>query len=145
MRGLSGSSRSPQTTKTRLSVSRLGWRQVIQVNRPGIRGQRRPKTDTAPCRVGGLFGVVVGGDPPEVAVFESVAVAFEGDDFGVVDEAVDHGVGDDGLAADLTPAPEGFVAGDDEVGPFVSAADPLEGQVGGFGFLEAVADLVDDE
>jgi len=35
-------------------------------------------------------------DATEVAVFESVAVAFEADDFGVVDEPVDHGGGDDG-------------------------------------------------
>jgi hypothetical protein len=36
----------------------------------------------------------------EVAVFEAVAVAFEGEDFGVVDEAVDHGGGDDVVAED---------------------------------------------
>ena len=49
-------------------------------------------------------------DAAEVAVFESVAVAFEGDDFGVVDEAVDHGGGDDVVAEDLAPAAEGLVA-----------------------------------
>ena len=40
-----------------------------------------------------LFSVVVagGGDAAEVAVLEAVAVAFEADDVGVVDEAVDHG------------------------------------------------------
>jgi len=40
--------------------------------------------------------VVVGrvGGAAEVSVFESVGVAAEGDDFGVVDESVDHGCGD---------------------------------------------------
>ena len=55
------------------------------------------------------FGVV-GGHPPEVAVFESVAVAFQRDDFGVVDEAVDHGGGDGVVAEGLTPSAERFVA-----------------------------------
>jgi hypothetical protein len=49
-----------------------------------------------------------GGDAAEVLVFESVAVAFEGDDFGVVNEAVDHG-GDDVVAEDVAPAAEGLL------------------------------------
>ena len=48
-------------------------------------------------------------DAAEVAVFEPVAVALEGDDFGVVHEAVDHGGGDDVIAEHLTPAAEGFI------------------------------------
>ena len=52
--------------------------------------------------------------PAQVAVFEAVAVAFEGDDFGVVDEAVDHGGGDGGVAEDLAPAAERLVGGDDD-------------------------------
>ena len=52
---------------------------------------------------------------PEVAnlVFQlvsSLAVAFEGDDFGVVDEAVDHGCGDDVVSEDFAQAAELFVA-----------------------------------
>ena len=50
--------------------------------------------------------VVVGraGYPAEVSVLESVGVAAEGDDFGVVDEPVDHGGGDDFVAEDFAPA-----------------------------------------
>ena len=44
------------------------------------------------------------GDAAEVAVLEPVAVAFEGDDLGVVDEAVDHGGGDYVVAEDLSPS-----------------------------------------
>lgn len=35
-------------------------------------------------------------------VFEPVAVAYESDDFGVMDEPVDHGDGDDLVAEDFT-------------------------------------------
>src|SRR4051794_41849604 len=42
----------------------------------------------------------------EVAVFEAVGVAFEGEDLGVVDESVDHGGGGDGVAEKLSPRPE---------------------------------------
>jgi len=46
----------------------------------------------------------------EVSVAESVAVAFEGDDFGVVDKPVDHGCGHDVVAEDLAPAiPNGLL------------------------------------
>ena len=50
-----------------------------------------------------VFSVVVagGGDAAEVAVLEPVAVAFEADDVGVMDEAVDHGSGDGVVAEDL--------------------------------------------
>jgi hypothetical protein len=44
------------------------------------------------------------GDAAEVFVFEPVAVSFESDDVGVVDEAVDHGGGDGVVAEDLAPA-----------------------------------------
>ena len=63
----------------------------------------------------------------------------------MVDEAVDHGGGDDVVAEDLAPAAKWFVAGDDQRGAFVAAGDELEEQVGGFGFEGDVADLVDDD
>ena len=42
-------------------------------------------------------------------VFESVAVAFEDVDVGVVDEAVDHGFDRDGVSEDLGPGGEALV------------------------------------
>jgi hypothetical protein len=57
--------------------------------------------------------VVAAGTRPR-SRFEAVAVAFEGDDLGVVDEAVDHGCGDHVVAEDLAPAAEGLVGGDDQ-------------------------------
>ena len=72
-----------------------------------------------------------------------MGVALEGDDLGVVDEAVDHRGGDDVVAEDLAPAAEGLVGGDDQTGSFVAAGDELEEEVGGLGFEGDVADLVD--
>jgi hypothetical protein len=51
---------------------------------------------------------------PWVAVFESVAVSFDADDLGLVDEAVDHRGGDHVAAEHLSPASEWLVAGHDE-------------------------------
>ena len=42
-------------------------------------------------------------------VFEAVAVALESENFGVVDEPVDHRGGDDVVAEDLAPAREGLL------------------------------------
>src|SRR3954454_16524487 len=86
-----------------------------------------------------------GGTPPEVAVWEPVAVAAEGDDLGVVDEPVDHGGGHDVVAEDLAPAAERLVAGDDQAGAVGAGRDELEEQVGGLGFERDVPDLVDDQ
>ncbi len=88
--------------------------------------------------------MAVGGDAAEVSVSEPVAVAFEGDDVGVVDESVDHGGGNDVVAEHLAPSAEGLVAGDDETGSFVAAGDELEEQVGRFGLEGDVADFIDD-
>jgi hypothetical protein len=56
-----------------------------------------------------------------------------GDDFGVVDEPVDHGGGHDRVAENLAPAAEGLVAGDDQAGSLAACRDDLEEEVGGLG------------
>jgi hypothetical protein len=56
-----------------------------------------------------FVGWSCGGDAAEVAVFEPVAVAFERDDLGVVDESVDHGGGDDVVAEHFAPAIWGWL------------------------------------
>jgi site-specific DNA recombinase len=68
-----------------------------------------------------------------------------GDDVGVVDEAVDHGAGDDVVTKHLAPAAEHLVAGDDQARPLISAGHQLEEQVCRFGFERDVAHLVDDQ
>ena len=76
---------------------------------------------------------------------EAVALALERDHVGVVDEAVDEGGGDHGVAEDLAPGFEAAVAGDDDRAAFVAAGDQGEEQVGGLAFERQVADLVDDD
>src|SRR3984957_21257771 len=85
------------------------------------------------------------GDAAEIAVFESVAVSFQGDDVGVVDEAVDHGGGDGVVAEDLAPASERLVRRHDEAGPLVPAPDELEEKGGGLGLERGVAGFFDDQ
>ena len=57
----------------------------------------------------GLFGFAGRGCPAEVAVFEPVGIALDVDDFGVVDEPVDHGGGDGVVAEDFAPAAESLL------------------------------------
>lgn len=53
-------------------------------------------------------------------MFEPVAGAFEGDDFGVVDNAVDHCRGHDLVTEHVSPAGERQVRGQDQRGVFVA-------------------------
>jgi hypothetical protein len=57
---------------------------------------------SGPWMIGhGVSGPVTAAGRREVAVFEAVAVALEGEDLGVADEAVDHRGGDDVVSEDL--------------------------------------------
>ena len=71
----------------------------------------------ASCRLGWLFvaggSAASGGAGVEVFAAEAVAVAFEAEDLGVVDEPVDHRGGDDVVAEDFAPGAEWLVGGDD--------------------------------
>src|SRR5882757_8635620 len=62
-----------------------------------------------------------GRPPPERARRSTAALrSVDADDFGVVDEAVDHGGGHDVVAEHFAPTAEGFVGGNDQAGPFVA-------------------------
>jgi hypothetical protein len=71
------------------------------------------------------------GQGVDAAVAESVAGAFEGDDVGVVDDAVDHGGGDDLISEDAGPGAERQIAGQDQGCVLVAGGDELEEEVGG--------------
>jgi hypothetical protein len=79
----------------------------------------------------------------QVAVFESIAIAFEGDHVGVAGRA---GRSWRRRPRRRTPHPsaERLVAGDDRAGPFVAGGDQLKEQVGCFGLERDVSNLVDD-
>ena len=86
------------------------------------------------------------GRGPRSLAAEAVAVAFEAEDVGVVDEPVDHRGGDHVVAEDLAPLAEnGLLLGDDHRGLLVAAGDELEHQVRGLGVERDVADLVNDD
>src|SRR4051812_35916422 len=81
-----------------------------------------------------LVCIVLGSDAGEgvdATVAEPVAGAFEGQDVGVVNDAVDHRGGDGLVAEDAAPAAEGQVGGQDQRGVLVAAGHELEEQVGG--------------
>ena len=60
-------------------------------------------------------------------------------------QAVEDGGGDDGIAEHLAPLAEGLVGGEQDAAAFVAGGDELEEQ-GGAEFVEReVAELVDDE
>jgi len=56
----------------------------------------------------GFSRIVAGWDAAQVAVLEPVAVAFEADDLGMVDQPVDHRGSDDVVAEDLAPPNRGW-------------------------------------
>ena len=85
------------------------------------------------------------GRGPGAPLPEPVALALEGHDVGVVDEAIDEGGGDHRVAEDLAPGFEAAVAGDDDRAAFVAACDQGEEQVRGLALEREVADLVDDD
>ena len=60
--------------------------------------------------------------------------------WGVVNEPVDQGGGDHGVAEDLAPGLEAAVAGDDDRAAFVAARDQREEQVRGLALQGEVAD-----
>lgn len=63
----------------------------------------------------------------------------------MVDDAVNHGGGDDLVAEDIAPAGEGQVGRQDQRGVFVAAGYQLEEQVRGVSFERDVSGLVDDD
>ncbi len=68
-----------------------------------------------------------------MVVAESVGVAVEVEDDGAVEEAVEHGGGDGGVAEDLGPGSDATVGGQDDAGLGVALGDDLEQGGGGLG------------
>ena len=83
-----------------------------------------------------LFGAFLG-------LFESIAGAFQGDEFGAVDEAVDEGDDTGGVGEDVVPFPERFIGSEDNGPVLISPGDDREEEVGVAGVVGEVAELVD--
>ena len=78
-----------------------------------------------------------------MVVAEAVGVAVEGEDDGAVQEPVQEGGGDGGVAEDLAPGSDASVAGQDDGGFEVALGDDLEQGGGGFGGQGEVAEFID--
>jgi hypothetical protein len=85
-----------------------------------------------------LFGFLLGAFP---GFFGAVGVALDGDDLGVVHQAVDHGDHAGGVGEDLTPFGKCAVGGDDGAFLLVATADQFEQEVGVTIGVGQVADL----
>ena len=66
----------------------------------------------------------------EGMLFETITVALDVDDPGVMQEPVEDGRGDDGVAEELLPVDEALVRGDDRRALLVAVRDELEEQIG---------------
>src|ERR1700674_4548275 len=75
----------------------------------------------------------------------SIGFALDGEDLGVVDQAIDQGDDAGGVWKDLAPFGEGPVGGDDRAVVLVTAADELEQQVGMTIGIGEISDLVDHQ
>jgi hypothetical protein len=75
----------------------------------------------------------------------AAGVSGKGEEFGVVEEPVDHGCGHDVVAERLSPPAERQVARDHDRALLVPACDEFEEEVGGVLVEGDVADFVDDD
>jgi len=77
---------------------------------------------------------------------EAVTLALDLDDMAVVEQAVEHGGGQNAIAGEgLVPRPEAEVGGHDGRGLFIAGGDDLEEQMGLLALQREVADLGDDQ
>ena len=63
----------------------------------------------------------------------------------MVQQAVEDGGGDHGVAKDLAPGAQALIAGQDDRAPLVAARDQLKEEIGALAIDGDVADLVDDQ
>ena len=77
--------------------------------------------------------------------FEAVGLAVDGQDLGVVDEAVDQRDDAGSVGEDLAPLGERAVGCDDGAVALVTAADELEQEIGVAVGIGEISDLIDGE
>ena len=80
-----------------------------------------------------------------LGLLEAIGFSLDGEDLGVVDQAVDQGDNACGIWKDLAPFGEGPVGGDDRAVVLVTATDEFEQQIGMAIGIGELADLVDHE
>ena len=80
-----------------------------------------------------------------LGLLEAIGFALDGEDLGVVDQAIDQGDDAGGIWKDLAPFGEGPVGGDDRAVVLVTATDEFEQQIGMAIGIGEIADLVDHQ
>src|SRR5689334_902613 len=95
----------------------------------------------------GFLGPALGASGGQFLSFlEAVAVGFDVDDLGAVDEAIDEGDDTGGVGEDLVPLGEGLVGAEqNRLAGVVAPRDDLEEEVGVAAIIGQVPDLVDAE
>ena len=81
----------------------------------------------------------------EAVIFEPIAVTFDVDDPGVMEEPVQDGRGDDRVAEKLLPVDEALVGGQDRRALLVPVGDELEKEISLAAVDREITDLVDDD
>ena len=76
---------------------------------------------------------------------EPIAVSADGDDVAVVEQSIEDGGRDDGIAKDRAPFSHGPVGGHEHGAALIAAADELEEQMRGVGLERQIAELVDNQ
>jgi hypothetical protein len=76
---------------------------------------------------------------------QSVAVAADGEDVAVVEQAVEDGGGHPRIAKDLAPLADGAIAGGEQAAALVPPRHELEEEMGGVLLERQVAEFVEDE
>src|SRR6516225_2871227 len=117
-------------------VRRAWWEASSWARPAGLKGVGSWFASTALSRalLGAFFGL-----------FETVGPTFDGEDLGVMDEAIDKRDDAGGVGKDLSPFGKGPVGGDDGAGLLIAATDELEQEVGMTVGIGEVADLVDHQ
>ena len=91
-----------------------------------------------------LVSLLGAGDSEFFGLFETIAVGFDVDDFGAVDEAIDERDDAGGMRKHFAPLREGLVGAEQNgLLSVVAPRDDLEEQVGVAAVVRQIADLVD--
>ena len=78
-------------------------------------------------------------------VTHSVGASINGDDFGVVQQTVEHGRCQDIVSEQVSPVIEGEIAGQDDGSSFISGGDEFEETVCVIGTELRITNLINDQ
>jgi hypothetical protein len=83
--------------------------------------------------------------PAATLFLQSIAVTADGDDVTVVQQTIEDGGGDDGIAEYRAPLADAAVAGEQDCTAFVTTADELKEEMCCTGLQRQVPELIDNQ